>query len=196
MDLDQNITEKFLSDTCAAFDTLHALRDQIYARIPSSTDSNAAELPMPLDVFPHSMQDLSSVRICVTHTYTDDGLVYLLDEDCPVCANLVPIECLAPLSGKPDCAELFQGIRQDLYADAKSMIDAQKNNIYFDLTNDSLECLRTNGTYIKATGLYFFGDVLTVAGTDVNGAADSCPADEIFLEDFCGLLISHLGELE
>ena len=90
----------------------------------------------------------------------------------------------------------LQKIKENIYDVAKSLLEKQKETVYFDLTNDSSECLRTNGTYFKVFNLTLINDTLILGGAVENDTPEVCPADDVFIEDFCGLLMAHCSDLK
>lgn len=194
--MNQNTIEALFASACVCFDRLHALRESIYMEITVPDDGELTELPSPIKVIPHSNEDVSNFQIEVTHAYNDEGILSFLHEDLRVCANLIPIECMVPLGNKVEIEKQLGNIRFELFDLASRMIEAQQGDVYFELCNDSRECLRLNGSYLNVTTLSMHNNKLLVSGTDDNDTPESCVYEEIFIEDFCGLLIGHLGELE
>lgn len=186
--------EKSFRNVCESFDILKYIRNILYSSIKVSDNGDLSQLPSVLHIHPHSQIDIAN-PIIVSHAYSADELLYLVHEDYQVCANLVPIECLLPLSHEQKLKDQIEAVRDEIKRIAVELINDQQGNIYFELSSDSIDCLRLSGEYIKATSMYFEADRLMIAGSDENGTVETCRADEIYIEDLCGLLLGHLGEL-
>ena len=179
--MNQNEIDLLFGRICSASEKLHYLRNKLYQFIKVTDDGELTQLTVPLTVVPqHSQVDISNVRIIVTHAYKSQAeLLNLVHDDFQVNANLVPLECLVSISD-----------------DLKLELQKIKENIYDDLTNDSSECLRTNGTYFKVFNLTLINDTLILGGAVENDTPEVCPADDVFIEDFCGLLMAHCSDLK
>lgn len=176
-------------------DILHNVRTMLYQKIKVADDGELTLLSEPIDVIPHSNTELP-YPITVTHAYKESDLLFLLSVDLPICANLVPIECMLPLSGDESIKESINAVKENIKTFVENLIQLKKENLYFDISNDSLECLRKDGSYLKANCSFFENDQLMISGTDSKGIVDTCSVDDIFVEDLCGLFIGHIGELE
>ena len=181
--MNQNEIDLLFGRICSASEKLHYLRNKLYQFIKVTDDGELTQLTVPLTVVPqHSQVDISNVRIIVTHAYKSQAeLLNLVHDDFQVNANLVPLECLVSISD--DLKLELQKIKENIYDVAKSLLEKQKETVYFDLTNDSSECLRIN-------------DTLILGGAVENDTPEVCPADDVFIEDFCGLLMAHCSDLK
>ena len=194
--MNQNEIDLLFGRICSASEKLHYLRNKLYQFIKVTDDGELTQLTVPLTVVPqHSQVDISNVRIIVTHAYKSQAeLLNLVHDDFQVNANLVPLECLVSISD--DLKLELQKIKENIYDVAKSLLEKQTETVYFDLTNDSSECLRTNGTYFKVFNLTLINDTLILGGAVENDTPEVCPADDVFIEDFCGLLMAHCSDLK
>lgn len=196
--MNQNTTINLYRDVCDSFDVLKDIRNTLYNHISVSDNGELTNLPTVLEIIPHSQMDnpCSEGPLFVSQAYAADKMLFLVQIDFQICANLIPIECLLPVFNKPELKDLILSVRENIKRVIAKLIEEEQTNLYFEPANDSLDCLRSKGDYIKVSSLFFNNGILMAAGTDcTGGTAETCLADDIFVEDLCGLLIGHLCDL-
>jgi hypothetical protein len=188
--------EFLFQEASDSMEHINEIRETLCNTITVPDDGDASEMPHPLDIFCHTHTSDVLFPIRVTHVYGEDGMKFFLAEDLSICTNLVPVECLLPIMPASGDKDKINSIREKIKGIAVELIKRGSGRIYFNPTDDSLECLKKNGKYIHVSSIYMEspdGEMM-VAGTDDHGAVETCRVDDLFIEGLCGIFVSFLGD--